>query len=217
MLCRLAHCASVSICCAGLPTVLPCVQILVYVVGIPVLFAAVLWAHDRVVAQDLAASTLTLQTAPDSPPSQQLAAPTGLAIRFLTQSYTQQHRYFEVAECFRRLALTGLLVFIPSQVQVEVACFLTVLSLILLATVQPFNETTDYRAALLAGVALFCSFYIGVLDQQDKGTTDNAFAALVVVLSSALVLVTLAQSIMAARAMTKSVQVGALQYIYHLL
>eukprot|EP00611_Tribonema_gayanum_P019024 TRINITY_DN323_c0_g4_i2.p1 TRINITY_DN323_c0_g4~~TRINITY_DN323_c0_g4_i2.p1 ORF type:complete len:140 (+),score=15.20 TRINITY_DN323_c0_g4_i2:359-778(+) len=110
MLCRLAHCASVSICCAGLPTVLPCVQILVYVVGIPVLFAAVLWAHDRVVAQDLAASTLTLQTAPDSPPSQQLAAPTGLAIRFLTQSYTQQHRYFEVAECFRRLALTGLLV-----------------------------------------------------------------------------------------------------------
>eukprot|EP00611_Tribonema_gayanum_P014401 TRINITY_DN2577_c0_g1_i3.p3 TRINITY_DN2577_c0_g1~~TRINITY_DN2577_c0_g1_i3.p3 ORF type:complete len:261 (+),score=82.69 TRINITY_DN2577_c0_g1_i3:1-783(+) len=128
----------------------------------------------------------------------------GMAIRFLTQNYTQRQRYFAVVECFRRLALTGMLVFIPSQVQVATACSLAVLSLVLFALVRPFRDSTDYVSSMLAGLVVFFSFYIGLLNEVQRSTGD-VFAALVVTLSVILTVATLIQCVVAAQAVSGSV------------
>jgi len=70
-----------------------------------------------------------------------------------------------VLECFRRLLLTGCLVFIlpNSAGQAAVACVLAVLTVGIFAFVNPYSDSKDHRAYTLGALAIFLTMFMGLV------------------------------------------------------
>lgn len=81
------------------------------------------------------------------------------------QAYRPGAYYFEVLECFRRLLLTGCLVFIlpNSAGQAAVACVLAVLTVAVFALVNPYSDSKDHRAYTLGALAIFLTMFMGLV------------------------------------------------------
>ncbi|CAM9808689.1 unnamed protein product, partial [Laminaria digitata] len=110
-------------------------MILVYPIGIPVLYAVILWRKRellnpqiRTIAMPDPDGTDETATRADSAEGKRVTArrehPGLTPFMFLWQDYGPDVFYFEVIECGRRLLLTGVLVFIApnSSTQVASAC-----------------------------------------------------------------------------------------------
>lgn len=82
-----------------------------------------------------------------------------------TQAYRPGAYYFEVLECFRRLLLTGCLVFIlpNSAGQAAVACVLAVLTVGVFALVNPYSDANDHRAYTLGALTIFLTMFMGLV------------------------------------------------------
>lgn len=68
-------------------------------------------------------------------------------------------------ECFRRLLLTGCLVFIlpNSAGQAAVACVLAVLTVGVFALVNPYSDANDHRAYTLGALTIFLTMFMGLV------------------------------------------------------
>ena len=69
-----------------------------------------------------------------------------------SQAYEPRCYYFEVVECLRRLALTGLLVFAPDDdvTQVVLAAVVAMLAMAVYGGFAPFDKESDDRLCALA-------------------------------------------------------------------
>ncbi len=83
----------------------------------------------------------------------------------IRQAYRPGAYYYEVIECFRRLLLTGCLVFIlpNSAGQAAVACVLAVLTVGVFALVNPYSDSKDHRAYTFGALAIFLTMFMGLV------------------------------------------------------
>eukprot|EP00953_Heterococcus_sp_UTEX-ZZ885_P004359 2861-Heterococcus_DN1.PRE.2 len=114
-------------------------------------------------------------------------------IKFLWSPYRQQAYWWELVECIRRLALTGILVFIlPGTAgQSAVACVFAGLSLGVFGLVQPLAESSDSNDYWFGTWILFLSTFIALVlkgDNSSESAHYNKFMAVVLVVFNVLLL-----------------------------
>ena len=151
------------------------VMVFVYPIGIPLLYFAELWYHRKAINPDVAAGYAVINPdvsagappAADAPPDGD-APPAGLTImtekdvqelkikrrsedksiqhlEFLFRDYEPRTYLFIVFECVRRLALTGMLIFIfpGSASQIVVGLFVAVFSQLIIAAAGPWPSVQN--------------------------------------------------------------------------
>jgi hypothetical protein len=174
-------------------------MILVYPIGIPALYAYLLWQHrahlhtkdDSSVDREL---DLTLQTT-----------------RFLWSTYKPYAYWWELVECVRRLLMTGFLVFIlPGTAgQSAVSCAFAVLSIAVFSLVQPLRESSDTYSYWLGCAVLFLSMFVALVTQ---GSATELHADSQQVLSVLLIALNVVLIITAAVQMGLAVQIDNLSF-----
>ncbi|KAG5179621.1 hypothetical protein JKP88DRAFT_326159 [Tribonema minus] len=200
-------------------------MIAVYPIGIPALYAVMLWRHRADFAARRArcrggdgggSSGLTAglsvrydseqqQVAPAAEPRALRAlAPAHLELsstEFLWRPYRPEYYYWEVLECFRRLLLTGVLVFIRpgTPAQSAYACVFAYCSAVAYLRYAPHAGAAD--AAVYTGGAsiLFLSMFVALSIQADFAGTDTsgaaAVSALLIILNTLLVAASVTQAV----------------------
>jgi hypothetical protein len=139
-------------------------MILVYPIGIPALYSYLLWRHrHKLNTGDAALDKLRARD------------PTLGSTRFLWSSYTAQSYYWEVVECFRRLMLTGFMVFIlpNTAAQAAIACVFAVISLAAVMQFRPHSDALDYRAYLTGCAVIFASRFLALLLKVDVSKEEH--------------------------------------------
>jgi hypothetical protein len=151
-------------------------MILLFPLGIPALYSALLWKHrERVVNtdNDQRDDDVTLNST-----------------RFLWSPYRSEVYWWEVVECIRRLLLAGFLVFIlpGSPGQAAVSCVFAILSMVAFGYYRPFLSALDTRNYWLGCVILFLSMFVALLLKVRYGGVGESTSK--PVLSIALILLT---------------------------
>ena len=198
------------------------IMVFIYPVGIPLLYFAELWYHRKAINPDVSAGAPPAADAPadgDAPPA-------GLTImtekdvqelkikrrsedksiqhlEFLFRDYEPRTYLFIVFECVRRLALTGMLIFIfpGSASQIVVGLFVAVFSQLIIAAAGPYHEDQDDTLATVGQfqivLVFISSFVLLVKDipQQQDGAGDlwkgPAFAGFMLLIGTMTLLMTL--------------------------
>ena len=157
------------------------IMVFIYPVGIPLLYFAELWYHRKAINPDVVAGYAVINPdasagappAADAPPDGD-APPAGLTImsekdvqelkikrrsedksiahlEFLFRDYEPRTYLFIVFECVRRLALTGMLIFIfpGSASQIVVGLFVAVFSQLIIAAAGPWPSVQKSNLAVL--------------------------------------------------------------------
>ena len=181
-------------------TVYAGIMVLVYPIGIPLMFAVLLWQHRFKLCpnlQDRGIWYLLIrqrewddEKAPDDDP----------LLSFLTSGYEPHAFWFEVVECIRRLMLSSMLILVGdgSAAQVVVALFICLFSIKVYSYYKPFVEDEDDVLAEIAQWQLFCVFFAALmirLDASGDSASDQAALSgllIFVTLSGFLVLIGLA-------------------------
>ncbi|CAM9780915.1 unnamed protein product, partial [Phaeothamnion confervicola] len=151
------------------------VMALIYPIGIPILYAWMMWRQRSRIAVDRAV-----------PESTRLADPSIQTTRFLWLPYKREVFWWEVAECVRRLCLTGVLVFIfPGSIgQAEWACVFSVLSLAAVFLFSPHEDSMDATVYCMGCIIIFCSMFFSVAIQAESAdNSGHAVSVLLVVLN----------------------------------
>ncbi|CAM9755964.1 unnamed protein product [Ectocarpus fasciculatus] len=144
------------------------VMIMVYPVGIPLLYAVQLFQHRGVLA--------------DASADKAAAQP----IVGLWEPYRPERFYYEVVECGRRIMLTGVVVFIfPNDAaQVAITMLMAFLFFGVLEILSPYRSETDMWLSRGGHVIVFLSmFYLLLLKVDVSGERDesqDAFAGVFV-------------------------------------
>ena len=144
------------------------VMIMVYPVGIPLLYAVQLFQHRGVLA--------------DASADRAAAQP----IVGLWEPYRPERFYYEVVECGRRIMLTGVVVFIfPNDAaQVAITMLMAFLFFGVLEIMSPYKSESDMWLSRGGHVIVFLSmFYLLLLKVDVSGERDQsqeAFAGLFV-------------------------------------
>jgi hypothetical protein len=175
-------------------------MILVYPLGIPALYAALLWRH-----RDAVRATATATR----PRIDRMNANSALmSSAFLWQPYTVRMYYWQVVECLRRLLLTGVLVFFmwsTTATEAAIGCLLAV-QLVLAAVVlicAPHRDSWDQCAYILGASVIFLTMLMALLIESGASKFDDtgmiAYGALMIVLCVALLLFAVLQMAIAER------------------
>jgi hypothetical protein len=174
------------------------VMIFVYPLGIPALYAWLLWRNK----ERITAAGSDEERAKD---------PTLSTIKFLWEPYRKEAYWWEVAECIRRLALTGFLVFIlPGTAgQAAVSCLLAIASMVVFGMARPLTDRTDVISYWAGCLTLFISMFVALLIKggftDATGQTQQIVSAVLIALNASLVLAALRQLTL------KAVQVAQMQ------
>jgi hypothetical protein len=167
------------------------VMIFVYPLGIPALYAWLLWRNR----ERITAAGSDEERADD---------PTLSAIKFLWEPYRKEAYWWEVVECLRRLALTGFLVFIlPGTAgQAAVSCLLAIVSMVVFGMARPLTDWTDVASYWAGCLTLFISMFVALLIKggftDATGQTQQIVSAVLIVLNASLVLAAVRQITVAA-------------------
>ncbi|KAG5188538.1 hypothetical protein JKP88DRAFT_262256 [Tribonema minus] len=155
------------------------VMVLVYPVGIPLLYAAVL-RHSAVTHR-----------------AGGQASRYATAASFLWRPYRGRAYYWECAECFRRLILAGFLVFIlPGTAgQSAVACVFAVFTGMVYEQIRPHQEPMDKWLYTLGYGIIFASMFTSLLMQANyiDGSSEQAIGRLLIALNVLLLAMALTQ------------------------
>jgi lysylphosphatidylglycerol synthetase-like protein (DUF2156 family) len=156
------------------------VMIFVYPLGIPAFYSWLLYrnrAHITAAGSDAERADDTVLS----------------MTRFLWEPYRKEAYWWEVAECIRRLALTGFLVFVlPGTAgQAAVACVFAFLSMMAFGIARPHRSAADLRAYWLGCIILVLSMFVSLLLQGDAAALDSQsqsiMSVILIVLSVGLV------------------------------
>ncbi|GMI30328.1 hypothetical protein TeGR_g14640 [Tetraparma gracilis] len=134
------------------------VMMLVYPVGIPTLYGALLWKARVQLQEEGREGNEKLYK-----------------IAFLWQDYEPELWWFEVFDCVRRLSLTGLLVFVfkGQASQIVVAMVLASLSVVAFVHWRPFVKDANDNLAIVSQIAIFFTLLSGLLRKLDVDKTDE--------------------------------------------
>ncbi|KAG5179778.1 hypothetical protein JKP88DRAFT_261255 [Tribonema minus] len=155
-------------------------MIVVYPVGIPVLYASILW-RSAVKQRDRT----------------QLPSRLASATSFLWRPYKGRAYFWEPVECLRRLMLAGLLVFImPGKPgQSAVACLFAFLTGMVYEQIHPHQQGMDKWLYTLGYGILFTSMFTSLLMQGHwvEGGSEQAIGNLLITLNVLLLVMALVQ------------------------
>jgi hypothetical protein len=176
------------------------VMILVYPVGIPLLYTWLLWRERRCFNQSHKRSSgpRLLDTA-STQQLQETSAAAVQSIRFLWSAYTPKRYYWEVVECIRRLLLTGFVVFVfpNSSAQAAVACLIAAISLVIVVHYKPHADSIDTGIYVSGSIIIFLSMFLSLLVKvnvsQDDTESQHAFSVLLILMNIGMILATIAQ------------------------
>ncbi|CAM9537228.1 unnamed protein product [Chrysoparadoxa australica] len=116
------------------------------------------------------------------------------ATRFLWSYYRKDSWWFEVFECFRRLMLTGALVFIApgGPTQQYAACLFAVVALAFYAWCKPHEDLGKTLQYVASSIVIFMVYYLALGDAVDTSgeelRSQVVFAGVVVALSALMVI-----------------------------
>ena len=168
------------------------IMILVYPAGIPAMFAWVLLKnHDRI-------GSIVEDT------NNRLVPPEAEAIKGLWAPYKRSRYYYEVIECGRRIALTGLAVFIypGSTAQVAIEALLAVVFFSISEILSPFAEPLEAWLYRSGTWVIFLSMYLALLLKMDaadeESHSQNVFAGLLIAAHVGMVLIVIANTLLSA-------------------
>lgn len=133
-------------------------MILVYPVGIPLFYAALLFIHSDVLRND------------KDREENELVRPTA----DLWDAYKPDRFYFEVVECSRRLMLAGIAVFIypGTAAQVAITLMIAVFYLALFEGLSPYESKWDVWLARTGHIVVFTSMFLALLNKVDVSQED---------------------------------------------
>ena len=168
------------------------IMILVYPVGIPAVFAWVLFIN-RDGIKSLEDTTNGSRVPPESE-----------AIKDLWAPYKPSRYYFEVIECGRRIALTGLVVFIypGSTAQVAIEALLAFVFSSISEIISPFAKPLDAWLYRSGTWVIYLSMYLALLLKMDAADehrhSQNVFAGLLIAAHGGMVLVVIVNALLSA-------------------
>jgi hypothetical protein len=180
------------------------IMVIIYPLGIPALYACLLWRKRHKLSSNNKSSVRVLNRHDEN----ELRS-----TRFLWKSCTPNMYYWEVIECMRRLLLTGAIVFIApgTAAQAAIACVLAVVSAIIAVYCQPPVNPRDGQIYTGGAMIIFLSMFLSLLLTTDVSTETNssqaAFALILVILNIVMVVAAVVQvALVGHRAMTSSRQ-----------
>jgi hypothetical protein len=160
------------------------VMVFIYPLGIPALYAWLLWCNRSKLGSNNDTSVRMLNRHRDV---------SLRSTRFLWKTYTPKMYYWEVVECMQRLLLTGAIVFIKpgTRAQVTVACILAVVSMVIAVHCRPHADTLDGRIYTVGAMIIFLSMFLSLAMKTDKSNetkdSQNAFAVVLIILNVIMV------------------------------
>ena len=167
------------------------IMIIVYPVGIPVVFALALFINRDGIKSIIAKTNGRNQVPLESE-----------AIKDLWAPYKRSRYYYEVIECGRRIALTGLAVFIypGSTAQVAIEALLAVVFSTISEILSPFAEPLDVWLYRLGTWIVFLNMYLALLLKMDAADEErhsqNVFAGLLVAAHVGMVLLVIVSALL---------------------
>ncbi|CAN0281283.1 unnamed protein product [Pylaiella littoralis] len=166
-------------------------MIVVYPVGIPALYAALLWSERDAWSQP---RNLGLS----SPNILQLTAD-------LWKPYTPECYYYEAVECARRVSLMGVIVFIfpNSAAQVAVTLLIAFAFFAIFEALVPYASRADAWLSRVGYVVVFLSLFQALLLKVDvsneRSESQEVFGGVLLVVNVCMVVGVIAEAIMATR------------------
>ncbi|CAM9452577.1 unnamed protein product [Choristocarpus tenellus] len=172
------------------------IMIFIYPIGIPALFAFVLWRQKGLINPTVDEEDISMGK--EYVEGKQLAqrsndknvAPTS----FLWQPYSPGGYYYEVVECARRLILTSILVFtLPNTPgQVAIGCIFAFLSLLVFEVLKPHLDPVDRSLYRTGCMVIFFTNFLALMIQAEVASPDSdsgiIYSVLLVLVNLLLVL-----------------------------
>jgi hypothetical protein len=152
-------------------------MIVVYPVGIPLFYLAVLWwnknkilQYHRDVANNMDADEVNARN------------PVVLPMRYLFGCYKPEFWYFEVIETLRRLLLTGFLTLIypGATKQLVVGIFINVLFVAFYSFLSPYNEEELQFSSFLCQCQLILVFFVSILIKENVAISSGLINAMLI-------------------------------------
>jgi len=146
------------------------VMIFVYPIGIPLFYAFILY-KNRTVLKDEKERETSLKVQP---------------VDDLWRPYKPNRFYYEVIECFRRIMLTGVIVFIYPNTAAQVAVTLAIAFLFVIVSerLSPYVSKWDSSVSLTGHIIVFTSMYVALLNKVDisgeRSDSQDVFAIILV-------------------------------------
>ena len=168
------------------------VMVLVYPVGIPAVFAWALFVNRDNIKRVIDTTDRTRV-----PPETE-------AIKNLWAQYKRSRYYYEVIECGRRIALTGLAVFIypGSTAQVAIEALLAVVFYSISEILSPFAEPLDAWLYRSGTWVIYLSMYLALLLKMDNADEEShsqgVFAGLLIAAHGGMILVVIVNALLSA-------------------
>jgi hypothetical protein len=170
-------------------------MILVYPVGIPALYAYLLWQQRK-----------QLQTSSGSTTQSRDSDVSLRKTRFLWQTYKPALYYGVVVECVRRSLLTGTMVFIfpNTTAQPAIACLLAASAVVLVLWWNPHADSMDARIYVLEAIIVFLSVFLSLLVKVQADAVAviavfrgaHTYSATLIVLNILMVVAAIAQLVL---------------------
>jgi hypothetical protein len=176
------------------------VMIIVYPIGIPLLYTWLLYRERRHFNQSNKRSSGPRLT--DSNSIQQLQQASEASVqhtKFLWSAYKSKRYYWEVVECARRLLLTGFVVFIfpNSSAQAAVACLFAAFSLAIVLQFKPHADASDAGVYITGSTIIFLSMFLSLMVKvdisEDDAESQHVFSILLIILNVGMIIATIAQ------------------------
>jgi hypothetical protein len=179
-------------------------MVALYPLGIPAVYAYLLWSHKELL-NATAASTGSSSGSFSSTLRRRNEHISLNTSQFLWQAYRPGMYYWELVECARRLLLTGAIVFIypNTATQAAVACVLSVLSLGVVLRFRPHCDTVSEHLYVTGSAIIFLSIFLALLIKANVNEADTRsqgiYSAVLVVMNIALLAVAVLQIALAGR------------------
>ncbi|CAM9844184.1 unnamed protein product [Scytosiphon promiscuus] len=160
-------------------------MVVVYPLGVPCVFGWWLFKHRHELTETDRANNTGLRPLAD-----------------LWEPYKRDKYYYEVVECFRRIALTGLAVFIypDSSAQIAVVLLLAAAFMVVSEILAPFARPVEMWLYRAGHYVVFASMYLALLlrvDVSDEhGQSQEVFSGVIVIAHGAMLLVVVAQGLL---------------------
>lgn len=173
-------------------------MIVVYPVGIPALYAALLWSERDVLKDGRRRGRSHGNLGLSSPNILQLTAD-------LWKPYTPECYYYEAVECARRVSLMGVIVFIfPNSVaQVAVTLLIAFAFFAIFEALVPYASRADAWLSRFGYVVVFLSLFQALLLKVDvsneRSESQEVFGGVLLVVNVCMVVGVIAEAIVATR------------------
>lgn len=163
------------------------IMIFVYPMGIPLFYAYLLYKYRRVLESE---DEGTRETNPQVQPISDLWAP-----------YKPRRFYYEVIECLRRMALTGVVVFIYPNTATQVAVTLVIaFSFVVVSErLAPYVSKWNSCISLTGHMVVFISMYVALLSKvnvsDERAESQEVFAGILVVANACMVVAVVVEAV----------------------